>query len=61
MAAAAKLNAEKMKYVFHGMWDSAGGTAQASAKLNAQLMTIVSEKPFHVHVWENLVHETRPS
>ena len=39
--AATKLNTTK--YIFHEMCDSAGGTAHARAKLNAQLMAVTSE------------------
>jgi len=62
--AAAKLNAAKMKYVFHAMCDRAGGTAHASAKLNAQLVAVASETALPRtrmgKISAGYVHETGP-
>ena len=40
----AKLNVPKMKYVFHAMFDRPGGTAHASAKLNAQFAAVRGDR-----------------
>ena len=61
---AAKLNVPKMKYVFHAMLLRPGGTANASAVLNAQFVAVARETAFPRVLREyssaGYVHETGP-
>jgi len=63
--AVAKLNAAKMKYVFHAICDRAGGTAHASAKLNTQLVAGESETALPRtrmgKISAGYIHETGPT